>query len=520
MAEGDIRTVAGIVGRVVPLWRAGGRYREAQGWLEQALRLKGRMPGPLRVKLLCDIALGAVMLGDLAAAGAHAEEGLDAATALGDARGRIESLRLLGFVATLEGDLDGGLAMLDEAVNLALAQGEAAGLANALAARARGRLFQGHAELGRRDFEASMAAAQGVDPPAVVNARVGMGWADVCLGRYGDARAQLEQALIDARQLGDRHAQVLALAWLGELHRLEADGAGARRLLEDGARIARDLGTPHPLGRAMLGLGRLAQADGDATEARHQFDEALSLARTASLPFLVAPCLVGLGELYHAAGQLDRSHQLLQEALAAARAYGDPGGQALALCALGHLVLAKSDHSGARSLQCQALLLRAQIGDRAGVADSLEAMGSLAGDGGRAARLFGAAQALRDDGEYVRPRWREAEHGAHLARTRESLEPEAFRAAWRQGSRLTIEEAVAYAAKGHGRRSRPSKGWQALTPAERQVVDLVAQGLTNAQAAERLFVSAETVKAHLSRSFAKLGVRSRHDLRSASPPAG
>ena len=520
VAEGDVRTVAGIVGRVVPFWRAVGRFREAQGWLEQALRLKGRMPGPLRVKLLCDIGVGAVMLGDLAAARAHAEEGRAAATTLGDARGRIESLRLLGFVATLAGDVDGGLAMLDEAVNLALVHGEAGGLANALAARGRARLFQSHAEHGRRDFEASMAAAQGVDRPAVVNARVGIGWADVCLGQYRDARAQLNQALIDARQLGDCFAEVLALAWLGELHRLRGDGAGARGLLEDGARMARDLGTPHPLGRAVLGLGRLAQADGDAAEARRQFDEALSLARTASLPFLVAPCLVGLGELCHATGQLDRSHQLLQEALAAARAYGDPGAQALALCALGHLVRARGDHGGASSVQHQALTLRVQIGDRAGVADSLEAMGSLAGNGGRAARLFGAAQALRDAGGYVRPRWRQAQHDAHLARAREGLEPEAFGAAWRQGARLKVEEAVAYAAKGHGPRTRPAKGWQALTPAERQVVDLVAQGLTNAQAAERLFVSAETVKAHLSRSFAKLGVRSRHDLRSASPPAG
>ena len=520
VAEGDVGTVAGIVGRVVPLWRAGGRYREAQGWLEQALRLKGRMPGPLRVKLLCDIALGEVMLGNLAAARAHAEEGLDAAAALGDARGRIESLRLLGFVATLEGDVDGGLAMLDEAVNLALAHGEVGGLANALAARARGHLFQGHPDHGRRDFEASMAAAQGVDPPAVVNARVGMGWADVCLGRYGDARAQLEQALIDARQLGDRHAEVLALAWCGELHRLQGDHESARRHLDLSASMSRDLGTPHPHGRALLGLGRLAQAHGDAAEARRQFDQVLVLARTSSLPFLLAPGLVGLGEVGHATGDFDQSHRLLDEAVAAARGYGDLGAQGLALCALGHLMRAQGDYGRAASVQQQGLALRAQVGDRAGVADSLEAVGSLAvlcGEAERAARLFGAAHALREAGGYGRPAWRQTAHEAHVALARDGLGAEDFAAAWRQGTGLTLEEAVAYAAKGRGRRARPTKGWQALTPAERQVVDLVAQGLTNTQAAERLFVSAETVKAHLSRSFDKLGVRSRHELRAASP---
>ena len=48
-----------------------------------------------------------------------------------------------------------------------------------------------------------------------------------------------------------------------------------------------------------------------------------------------------------------------------------------------------------------------------------------------------------------------------------------------------------------------------LTPREHEVVMLVAEGLTNAQIAERLWISPGTVRRHLQNAFAKLGVHTR-----------
>ena len=63
-----------------------------------------------------------------------------------------------------------------------------------------------------------------------------------------------------------------------------------------------------------------------------------------------------------------------------------------------------------------------------------------------------------------------------------------------------------------GTRDRPRSGWDGLTPTERTVVDLVAEGLSNPQIAEQLFVSHRTVQTHLSHVFAKLDISSRVQL--------
>ena len=77
---------------------------------------------------------------------------------------------------------------------------------------------------------------------------------------------------------------------------------------------------------------------------------------------------------------------------------------------------------------------------------------------------------------------------------------------------MSLTEAVAYAAKGRGSRRRPATGWASLTRAERDVALLAADGLTNAEIGQRLFISPRTAKVHLAHIFAKLGITSRRQL--------
>jgi DNA-binding NarL/FixJ family response regulator len=62
------------------------------------------------------------------------------------------------------------------------------------------------------------------------------------------------------------------------------------------------------------------------------------------------------------------------------------------------------------------------------------------------------------------------------------------------------------------RRTAPTGVLNVLTDREREIVALVGEGLTNAEIAERLFVSPATAKTHVSRAMTKLQVRDRAHL--------
>jgi len=76
--------------------------------------------------------------------------------------------------------------------------------------------------------------------------------------------------------------------------------------------------------------------------------------------------------------------------------------------------------------------------------------------------------------------------------------------------------------RAHRRRRRPATGWEALTPTELKTAYLVAEGLSNAEVAARLFLSRRSAEIYVSRILAKLGARSRVEIArqvAAHPPA-
>jgi len=101
---------------------------------------------------------------------------------------------------------------------------------------------------------------------------------------------------------------------------------------------------------------------------------------------------------------------------------------------------------------------------------------------------------------------------ASLSALRDAMGERDFDAAWTEGAAMSTKEAIAYAQRGHGERKRPANGWESLTPAERDVVRLVSEGLANKDIAARLFVSPRTVQTHLTHIYGKLGLTSRMQL--------
>jgi DNA-binding CsgD family transcriptional regulator len=74
-------------------------------------------------------------------------------------------------------------------------------------------------------------------------------------------------------------------------------------------------------------------------------------------------------------------------------------------------------------------------------------------------------------------------------------------------------------ASGEAPRRRKPEAWSQLTPQELQIAQLAADGLSNREIGERLFLSHRTVASHLYRLFPKLGVTSRAQLRNTLEPA-
>lgn len=77
---------------------------------------------------------------------------------------------------------------------------------------------------------------------------------------------------------------------------------------------------------------------------------------------------------------------------------------------------------------------------------------------------------------------------------------------WAERARAELE------ATGERVRQRKLQVFDELTPREIQLARIVAQGLSNREAAEHMFVSPKTVEAHLGAMYRKLGVRSRTEL--------
>lgn len=132
-----------------------------------------------------------------------------------------------------------------------------------------------------------------------------------------------------------------------------------------------------------------------------------------------------------------------------------------------------------------------------------------------AAHLLGACEALREAGGFVRfPLWQRSWLAA-CEGVCDALGAETATAAMGAGAEMSLDAALGYARRSNASPAASRTGWQSLTPTEAQVVAEVAEGLTNAAVAARLLMSPETVKTHLSRSYTKLGIANRAELRLA-----
>ena len=148
--------------------------------------------------------------------------------------------------------------------------------------------------------------------------------------------------------------------------------------------------------------------------------------------------------------------------------------------------------------------------------DDLHLLGVLAhqrGHSATAARLLGAVTTERTRIGYVARELPDRDAVDAIEGDLRVSEP----VAWAEGEALVFADAIEYARRSRGERSRPTVGWASLTPTEQRVAAIVAEGHSNDEAARQLLMSVATVKTHLTHIYAKTGVTSRTGLAAALP---
>jgi DNA-binding CsgD family transcriptional regulator len=346
----------------------------------------------------------------------------------------------------------------------------------------------------------------------------------VVRGHYREGRSWLERALTREEPIPSeaRARALVGVSWLatqqGDLERAEA-------AVNEGLEVALAVGSRFEEARARHALALLGLHRGDYEQAAVRMDEALALYRetesaTVAGPQYISSAYALLGRIALARGDTAGAETYLEEGLRQLREQDFIWRLSDTLRSLGDLARDRGDLDGAMARYTESVRMAQDHGDRLFLANALTGVASVAASRGqpeRAARIYGAAAAMREVIGVPDEVWERPAYERRVATVRAALAPEAFAEAWAAGAALPLAAVIAEAL-GDGGPSRsepamPATGDQVsalgLTAREGEVLRLLARGLTDREIGDELASSPRTVGGHVTNLLAKLGVESR-----------
>jgi non-specific serine/threonine protein kinase len=339
----------------------------------------------------------------------------------------------------------------------------------------------------------------------------GLFWFWYIRGYLSEGRWRIETALAqapDAPAVDRARAQITSAM----IAHWQGDDRQARSWAEGAVELARDASDQWAV---VFALGILGAVSKDAVrfeEGARYLEQALENAEANAFPATIALVFDHLGVAAWAQGQTRRAIDYWERGLAVHRREGDMWGAALAMSYLGTVACERGDLATALELQRESLAYRWEIRNAEDIAYGLANMAMIAAAAGhpvRAARLFGASEATR---ELIGNPVLEPEGSVYqrsVERVQSVLSADDFRVAWEAGRSLTLEAAVAEAMApietAAARDERPFD----LTDREVEVLGLLAEGKSDREIGDLLFISTRTAQTHVSHILGKLGVSSR-----------
>jgi len=326
--------------------------------------------------------------------------------------------------------------------------------------------IRGYFSEGREYLSAAISRPDGLERTlARANALHAAGHLTYLQSRYPETRSLLEESLSIYRELEpvNRRGLANALITLGDMETELGNYSTASTLMKEALEIMRELDDIRGISRALWQLGACAVRPGDYDQAVRYFEEALPLLRQIGDRGNTTIALSGLSEVAIRQGDFERATLLEAESLTLRREIDDPWGIAVSLANFGWIALRQDDLNQAVSLLKESLILRRDIGDRGGSSWCLEKLAEIAlitgqrksspvskEDFQRAARLFGAAEAMREPVDSKIDLVDQPEYERQVSAVCGQLDEARFTKAWTEGRGMSIEQSIEYALGSSG----------------------------------------------------------------------
>ena len=297
-------------------------------------------------------------------------------------------------------------------------------------------------ELGLAGSEPSAGAVR-------AKALTRMGW---MLNKLGDASrsiASLQEGVALWRQIDDQAGLALALSNLGGVL-VSYDSAKAITILEEALKIRRGLSDQPGVYATMMNLGNAFNQQGQTNRAIELFTESLKQARAVNDDYSMGVTLINLGDSYTSNGSYEPAEECFAEAERIYQNLADRAGLAEIKRGRGRIALKRGDPVRALDLLSEAcgIVFEMDIVGQTlvaieGIAFAAQKLDDLV----KATRLLSACDSIRNQINLSRIQIHQADCEAYLKSIRASLDESAFTTAWAEGSRMTLDQAVAYAVR-------------------------------------------------------------------------